>query len=280
MSANSRRIIYVSDYEAMLPEDIRNKIYNELEIIHKFKLIWACKEDRIQKIFAPFADNDPLENINNIIDAVMLYHICIMRYSDASNIVAYKLDSVIRDMYARKIFIEIDTGHRDPEYITPLNLDFLTSIATVTLSNLSNILRVIMNEYHMGRGHLVDTQMLVVFMKAILQRLCKFPRDLFDDYIDIYTKIYCIIITLLAIHYKNPRPICNSLINILNTYFDGDTLEICAVSMYDILDTVFSLGLAPISDIAGDENEDGDRYVDLCAAYIENIIGDILQKTQ
>jgi hypothetical protein len=258
-----------NQYEAHLPIEIRNKIYDQLELIHRFKLINTNKD--IASIFNPY--NTKLYSIDtNPFDLALFLYCCELRNSRASHILTYDLSSLISDTYRKHKLNARNNPDRDAteyyEMLVVYSLIYSNDKYLLTLHHINGFLEHISKEYALQNTKIVDTRLLTIFMRGVLQRLSKIPRDLFYDYIMIYEKIYIITVTLITINYQSIKSTCDSFIHILNDYFDDDIIEsFIGNSMFDIIDDAFNVEIVPHYDI---EELDEDLCPDLIIEMIES----------
>lgn len=244
----------IPPYEAIVPADIRDKIFNQLELVHRFKLIHSDLDTA--RIFNPINDKI-ISKSDKAMDLVLLAYICEMRDTRASRLLLTEL------------YYDIQ-GYADPDRLNPDNFLYQDDTDLLTLEHISAVLTRILDEYLLQNTHIVNIQVLTMFMREVSRRLSKMPRDLFRDHVVVYDRIYSISITLIAIHFSDPLPICASLVDMLNTYFDKATVRLFSGCMYDIVDDAFSSEIIPYYGMDEDDQDD------LCVELILDVINPLL----
>lgn len=260
--SNSR---VIAPYQ-LLPTDIRNKIFNQLNIVDRFKLIYF-KID-IVDMFNPHTDelvmfnsyNDKiiLKSDSNM-NLILLAYLCEMRNTHTSrqlsteicNEIEYRADNIDMDNVVDKFLYRND-------------MDLLT------LEHIYAVLTYILEEYYSENIRIVDIRLLTLFMREVSRRLSKMPRDLFRDHVAVYSIIYTISITLISINHNKPLSIYKPIVDILNTYFDEETTGLFGADAYGIVYGALNNGIVPYYGM-DEDYEDG-----LCVELISNVINPLL----
>jgi len=284
LSLPSSRI--VAPYQ-LLPTDIRNKIFDQLHIVDRFKLIHFRIE--IVDMFNPYTDEvnmfnlytDEVNTTDTYTDRVTIYNLyddkVILKSDSDMDLILLMYLCEMRNTHnsrqlSTKIYHEIEYRENSNPDIDIIADKFLyrNDMDLLTLAHIYAVLNYISEEYYLGNIHIVDIRLLTVFMREVSRRLSKMPRDSFRDHIAVYDIIYNISITLIAINYNQPPSIYTSIVDILNTYFDKATTDLFGADIFEIVYNALVNGIVPYYGMDEDDNSE------LCVELISNVINPLL----